>query len=317
MTLAELRAALPDKKLPELPEVSGDTRFTRGSDQWTLELKNGRSVVHLFTLTPAQRRAIEANLKMLSDASLEYLLAEHGYASYHALVDTGLLPTLEAVSGEDYDSINVELDTATLSVRTPGDQEVSYTRDPAAMAKARHRLAEQQIAIERNLSKIFLAAQKHFAESPADSSVSFEKLAEQGLVSEIKAVAGEDYARDLSSMSKEDAKLSVTSSRIGTVVWVRPLDPKLKETYIRKLTELEAAVSRSFAQNPTAEVVVSGELIPPFVTQEQKNNEDDAAPAQAGKAPDLSALVIRRDYKTLKVSFEGGQEIVVPRTSAK
>jgi hypothetical protein len=317
VTLAALREALPEKKLPELPEISGDTSFTRGSDQWTLELKNGRSVVHLFALTPAQRSAIEANLKMLSDASLEYLLTDHSYASYHALVDAGLLSKLEAVSGEDYDSINLELDTATLTLRTPGDQEVSYTRDPAALAKARRRLAEQQIAIERNLSKIFLAAQKHFVESPDDSSVSFERLSEQGLVSEIKPVAGEDYARDLSSISKDDAKLSVSSSRIGTVVWTRPLDPKLKETYVRKLTELEAAVSRYFARNPKAEVVVSGELLPQPATEGQKENEDDAAPTQAGKVPDLSALVIRRDYKTIKVSFEGGQEIAVPRTSAK
>jgi len=315
--LSHLREEMAEEKLPALTDVEGDVTFSRASDQISFDLKNGKNITHIFKLTPEQRKTIEGTLKQLAEASVEYLLAGNSYVSISTLVDNGYMPKPEPLVGEDYDQVTLSLDAPTLTVKTPGEQEISYTRDPAAVIQVRRRQAERQIAVEHNLAKIYAAARKYFETTPDESSVSFEQLAQRELVADIKPAAGEDYAHELSSISKDDTKLSITSPRAGTVTWVRPLDEAIQADLTKRLGEIERAAAQYFAKNPKAEVVVSGELLPPPEVKEAKQVETESSESTEKKQPDLTALVIRRDYKSLRITVENDQVIEVPRTRAK
>lgn len=315
--LTQLRETMPEEKIPELADVQGDITFSRASDQITFDLKNGHSITHVFPLTPEQKKTIEGTLKQLAEASAEYLLAGNSYVSVSRLVDSGYIAKPEVFAGEDYDSISYELEVATLTVKTPGEQEVSYARDPGFLLQARRRQAERQIAIEKNLARIHAAARKFLEENTDASSVSFEQLAEKGLVSDIQAVAGENYANEFSNLTKDDAKLSINAPRAGNVTWVRPLDEAVRKELTQRLVELERAAAQYFAKNPKAEVVISGELIPQPAVKAAKPVEADTDENVEPKQPDLNALVIRSDYTSLKLELENDQVIEVSRTKAK
>lgn len=320
VNFSTLRESMPEEKLPALDDVEGDISFSRQSDQISFDLKNGRSITHVFKLAPEQRKTIEATLKQIAEASVEYLLAGNSYVSISSLVDYGYMPKPESLVGEDYDQVTLELNSPTLIVRTPGEQEISYTRDPNIVLQARRRLAERQIAIEQNLAKIDAIAQQFLLVNPDESSVSYEQLAQKELVTDIKPVAGEDYAQELSSISKNQDKLSISSKRIGTVTWVRPVDEGTQTDLTKRLSEIERKAAQYFAKNPKAEVVISGELLPAPVVKDSKPTEAETlemAEEIEKKLPDLTTLVIRRGYKSLKVTLENGQEIEVPRSKAK
>jgi hypothetical protein len=325
VNLSTLRETMPEEKLPALPDVEGDISFSRQSDQISFDLKNGRSITHVFKLTPEQRTTIEATLKQLADASVEYLLAGNSYVSISSLVENGYITKPESLVGEDYDQVTLELNAPTLTVKTPGEQEISYTRDPNIVLQARRRQAERQIAIEQNLAKIDAIAQQFLFVNPDESSVSYEQLAQKELLTDIKPVAGEDYAQELSSISKNQEKLSINTKRAGTVTWVRPLDQARQANLTQRLAEIERSAAAYFVKNPLAAVVISGELLPPPVVKEAPKTTDSAVvdtmtplPEESGpKLPDLTTLVIRRDYKSLKITLENGHEIEVPRSKAK
>ena len=320
--LSALRDVMPEEKLPDFQStLANDIEFTRQSDKVELELKSGHSITHVIKLTPAQHATIEANLQKIAEASVEYLVVKNSSPSISSLVDSGYFEKIESLFGEDYDQLTLELNTPKLTVTTPGGQEVSYTRDPLAIAQARHRQAERQIVIERNLAKIYAVAQQFLEANPNESVVGFSQLAEKELV-EIKPVAGEDYAQDLTNISKNQPKLSITSPRAGTVTWVRPLDTATQSDLTKQLSEIEHSAAHYFAKNPKAEVVISGELLPPPVVKEPSMETSDAniesiENADHQSLPDLTSLVIRRDYKSIKLTLESGQEIEVPRSIAK
>ena len=319
--LSVLRDVMPEEKLPDFQNtLANDIEFTRQSDKIDLELKSGHSITHVIKLTPAQRTTIEANLQKIAEASVEYLVAGNSYASLDSLVEKGFMTKIESLFGEDYNQLTLELNTPKLTVTTPGDQEISYIRNPLAIAQARHRQAERQIMIERNLAKIYAVAQQFLEANPNESEVGFSQLAEKELV-EIKPVAGEDYAQELTNISKKQPKLSITSPRAGTVTWVRPLDSAIQSDLTKRLSEIEHRAAQYFVKNPKSEVVISGELLPPPVVKEpsmetsEANIEAIENPPQS--LPDLTSLVIRRDYKTIKLTLESGEEIEVPRSGTK
>jgi hypothetical protein len=320
--LSALREAMPEEKLPDFQEiVASEIEFSRQSDKIDFELKIGGSLTHVFTLTPTQRAAIEANLQRLAAASTDYLVAGNSSVSPDTLVEKGFMPKIEPVIGEDYNQVTLELGTAKLTVTTPGAQEISVDRDPLAVVQARHRQAERQIAIEHNLAKIDAIAQQFLVANPDESSVSYEQLAQKELVSEIKPVAGENYADDLGSISKNQEKLEISSPRAGTVTWLRPLDPAVQKKLTKQLKEIERNAAQYFANNPTAEVVISGELLPPPAVKEDKPDSSETSAETSENAdqklPDLTALVIRRDYKNIKVTLDNGHEVEVPRSKIK
>ena len=320
--LSALREAMPEEKLPDFHEtIASDIEFSRQSDKIDFELKIGSNLTHVFKLTAAQRAAIEANLQKLATASAEYLVAGNSSASPDSLVEKGFMGKIEPVIGEDYNQVTLELGTATLTVTTPGAQEISVNRDPLALIQARHRQAERQIAIEHNLAKIDAIAQQFLVANPDEASVSYEQLAQKELVSEIKPVADENYADDLGSISKNQEKLEISSPRAGTVTWVRPLDPKVQKNLTKQLKEIERYAAQYFVNNPTAEVVISGELLPPPAVKEDKPDASEPSAESSDSAdqklPDLTALVIRRDYKSIKVTLDNGHEVEVQRSKTK
>ncbi|MBK9991925.1 MAG: hypothetical protein IPP19_14680 [Verrucomicrobia bacterium] len=320
VNLSTLRETMPEEKLPALDDVEGEIDFSRQTDLIIFDLKGGRSIRHVFKLAPEQRKTIEATLKQIAEASVEYMLAGNSYVSISSLVEYGYMPKPETLVGEDYDQVTLDLNTPTLTVRTPGEQEVSYTRDPNIVMQARRRQAERQIAIEQNLAKIDAVAQEFLQVNPDESSVSYEQLAQKELLTDIKSVAGEDYAQELSSISKNQEKLSISTKRIGTVTWVRPVDEATQTDLTKRLSEIERKAAQYFAKNPKAEVVISGELLPAPVVKASKPTEAETlemAEEIEKKLPDLTTLVIRRGYKSLKVTLENGQEIEVPRSKAK
>jgi len=317
--LSVLRDAMPEEKLPDFQStLTNDIEFTRQSDKVDLELKSGHSIAHVIKLTPAQHTVIETNLKKIAEASVEYLVAKNSTPSISSLVDAGYFEKIESLFGEDYDQLTLELNTPKLTVTTLGGQEVSYDRDSLAIAQARHRVAERQIAIERNLAKIYAVAQQFLEANPNESVVGFSQLEEKELV-EIKPVAGEDYAQELTNITKNQPKLSISCPRAGTVTWVRPLDNATQSDLTKRLSEIEHSAAQYFAKNRKAEVVISGELLPPPVVKEpsmetSEANIESIENADHQSLPDLTSLVIRRDYKTIKVTLESGQEIEVPRS---
>lgn len=317
ISFSTLREKMVEEKLPALAEVQGDITFSRLSDQISFDLKNGHSITHVFPLATEQRKAIENTLKQLAEASAEYLLAGNSYVSVSRLVEAGYMAKPEIFVGEDYDSVSCELEVATLTVKTPGGQEISYERNPGFLIQARRCQAERQIAIEKNLARIHAAARKFLEENTDASSVSFEQLAEKGLVADIQPIAGENYGSEFYNLTKEDAKLSINAPRAGTVVWVRPLDEVVRAELTARLAEIERAAAQYFAKNPKAEVVVSGELIPPPPSKVAKPAEPQDSEGIEPKQPDLSVLVIRRDYTSIKLALENDQLIEVSRTKAK
>jgi hypothetical protein len=320
--LSALREAMPEEKLPDFQNtLTSDIEFSRQTDKVEFELKIGRSITHVFKLTPAQRSTIEANLQKLSEASVEYIVAGNSYASPDSLVEKGFMTKIEPVVGEDYSQVTLELSTTVLTVTTPGGQKISLNRDPNIVLQARRRQAERQIAVERNLAKIDAIAQQFLVANPDESSVSYEQLVQKELVAEIKPVDGEDYASDLSSISKNQEKLEITSPRVGTVSWVRPLDAAFQRKLTKQLKEIERAAAQYFFNNPTAEVVISGELLPQTEAKEPKADSPEASTEPSGNAdehmPDLTSLVIRRDYKSIKLTLENGHEVEVQRSKVK
>jgi hypothetical protein len=315
--LSALREALPEEKLPDFKDtVETDIEFARQSDKVDFELKGGRSLTHVFKLTPDQRTKIESNLQKLAVASVEYLVAGHSSASSDSLVENGFMTKLEPVVGEDYSQITLELDTATLTVTTPGGQEISFNREPNLVMQTRHHLAELQIAIEHNLAKIDAVAQRFLVDNPNESEVGVEQLTSKELLPDIKSLAGEDYAQTLTSISKNQPKLEISSPRAGTVIWLRPLDAALQANLTKRLIKIEHAAVQYFAKNPQAEVVISGELVPaPEETKSEGAVESSEDTDQ--KLPDLTTLVIRRDYKNIKLTLENGHVIEVPRSKGK
>ena len=316
--LSALREAMPGEKLPDFHDtVANDIEFSRQSDKVDVELTIGHNFTHVFKLTPVQRTAIEANLQKLADASVEYLVAGNQSPFPDTLTEKGFMPKLVPTVGEDYNQVVLSLGTLTLTITTPGGQEISITRDPSSIMQARHRLAEHQIAIERNLAKIDAIAQLFLVANP-DESVSFKQLAEKELVSDIKPVADEDYYEELSSISKDQPRISITSYRAGTVTWIRPIPEATQTDFIKRLAEIEQGAAKYFAQNLQAEVVISGELLPPQVVAKALRDEaSDASETNERKVPDFTSLVIRRDYKSIKISLENRQVIEVPRSAAK
>jgi hypothetical protein len=82
------------------------------------------------------------------------------------------------------------------------------------------------------------------------------------------------------------------------------------------LIKIEHAAVQYFAKNPQAEVVISGELVPaPEETKSEGAVESSEDTDQ--KLPDLTTLVIRRDYKNIKLTLENGHVIEVPRSKGK
>lgn len=315
--LAALREKLPEEKIPALAEVQGDIVFSRASDQIVVDLKNGYSVTHVFPLTDAQRRTIEKNLERLALASAECLLAGNNYVTVGTLTDSGFLERIDPVMGESYDSVDFALETQVLKVQTPGGQEISYTRASRQLAEARRRNAERRIAIEKNLARIDAAVKKYLEGNADAMSVSFEKLAELGLVSDVQPVVGENYAEQLYSMTRDDPYREINTPRVGQVRLMRPLDAAVRAELTEKLSELERLVARYFAANPEAEVVVSGELLPVAEQPSEAKREFDDAGRPVQKQPDLTGLVIRRDYTSLRLALENDQFVEVPRSSTR
>jgi hypothetical protein len=319
--LSVLRDVMPEEKLPDFQSaLTNDIEFTRQSDKVDLELKSGHSIAHVIKLTSAQRTTIETNLQKIAEASVEYLVAKNSSPSISTLVENGYFDKIESLFGEDYDQLTLDLNTPKLTVTTLGGQEVSYDRDSLAVAQARHRVAERQITIERNLAKIYAVAQQFLEANPNESVVGFSQLAEKELV-DIKPVVGEDYAQELTNITKDQPKLAITAARVGTVTWVRPLDTAAQSDLTKQLTTIEHSAAQYFIKNPQAEVVISGELLPPPVIKEPSMETSDANIESIENAPknvpDLTSLVIRRDYKTIKLTLESGQEIEVPRSKGK
>jgi len=320
ITLSALREAMPEEKLPDFNEViTDDIEFSRQSDQIEFVLKSGRKITHVYPLTPVQRTTIENNLKTMDEASLAYLLGNdrRNEADLPSLIECGYLAKVESLLGENYSQISLTFDSSTLTATTTGGQEVTYTRDPLAVLQARHRQAEIQIIIEQNLAKIDASAQKYFAKNPTEPSVSFKDLVDKEFITGITPVAGEDYSNDLDSITKNQEKLSIASSRAGAVSWARPHSAATLTAITKSLTEIEQKAAQYFAKNPKSEVVISGELLPPPVVKELKEGEPESDKTTAQELPDLSTLVIRRDYKNISITLESDQVIEVRRTKPK
>ncbi|WP_138223202.1 hypothetical protein [Nibricoccus aquaticus] len=326
VTLTALKAALPNEKLPDFSTVSStEVEVLRASDIVILEHNTLGSIQHLMPITNAQRATIEKNLRAIDGAALESMLAEgSGYAYAGTLIDAGWIePKPISLLGEDYTSVSPTLTEPRLTITTRGNQEIAITREPKALAQVRRSIAERQLHVERNLAKAHEAARRYFEASPEEYAVSFDDLAKKDLKPELTPIIGENYS-DL-SFTRDSTSTSLTHPRFGRVIYTEPPSPKLVTALRERLQKLERAASAYFAKNPKAELVVSGEIYEDPVPAIDTATHDDAAmpvvstsdaPTSAA-TPDLSALVIRRDYETIKASLESGYEVTVPRTKPK
>ena len=324
VTLSALKAAYPDETLPDFSAAaSAEIEVLRASDVVLLEHNTLGSIQHVMPLTDAQRATIEKNLRAIDQAALESMIAEDsGYAYAGSLIDNGWIdPAPASLLGEDYSALSLSLSESRVSVTTRGGQEIAVTREPKARAQARRAIAERQLLVERNLAKAHDAARRYFEMSPEEYTVSFDDLANKELKPELTAIAGENYSE--LSFNRGSTSTSLTHPRFGRVTHTEPPPPGLVASLRTRLQALERAAADYFAKNPQAELVVGGEIYEEPTEPIDANSPEEAAVAAASDAStstaasDLSALVIRRDYETIKASLESGYEVSVPRTKPK
>jgi hypothetical protein len=325
VTLTALKAALPEEKLPDFSAVSSaDIEIARASDVVTLEHNTLGIIQHTMPLTDAQRATIENNLRALDQIGLELMIAdESGHIYSSNIIDRGLLdPIPVSIYGEDY-SFSLSLSEPRIAVTTRGNQEVAIVREPKAIARARRAVADRRLLVERNLAKVRAAAREYFKNTPDSYGVSFADLG--ALKPELTPLVGENYTE--LNLSRDSNAISIDHPRFGRVTYTEPPAPELVAALRTRLETLERAASAYFAKNPKAELVVSGEIYedpaPPAGTRAYDQSGSpvvvvsEASDIPQPITPDLSALVIRRDYETLKASLETGYEVSVPRTKPK
>ncbi|MGC4072410.1 MAG: hypothetical protein QM760_07825 [Nibricoccus sp.] len=319
VTLAALKAALPDEKLPDFSAVSStDVEILRASDVVALEHNTLGTIQHVMPLTDSQRTAIEKNLRAIDQAAIESMIADSSGSAYAgSLIDNGWIdPKPVSLLGEDYSGLSIELTNYRLSVTTRGGQEVAIDRDPKAVAQARRAIAERQLHVERNLAKAHAAARRYFEASPDEYSVSFDDLAKKELKPELVSIIGENYSE--LSFSRDSTSTSISHPRFGRITYTQPPAPEIIASLRTRLQKLERAAADYFAKNPKAELVVGGEIYEePAPSPQDEIAAIESGTPLPGTTPDLTALVIRRDYETIKSSLETGYEVSVPRTKAK
>lgn len=172
--------------------------------------------------------------------------------------------------------------------------------------------------MERNLAKAHEAARRYFEASPEEYSVMFDDLAKKDLKPELISIVGENYSE--LSFSRDGTSLSLTHPRFGRVTHIAPPATELISSLRTRLQKLERAASDYFAKNPKAELVIGGEIYDEpadAISHEAAIAAVESENSATSNTPDLTALVIRRDYETVKASLENGYEISVPRTKAK
>jgi hypothetical protein len=326
VTLSALKAAYPKDNLPDFSAVSStEVEILRASDVVILEHNTLGTIQHTMPLTDTQRAIIEKNLSAIDQAAIESMIIEgSGYAYAGSLIDNGWIdPKPTSLLGEDYSGLSPTLAEPRLSVTTRGNQEVAITREPKAVAHARRAIAERQLHVQRNLSKAHTAARRYFEVSPEEYAVSFDDLAKKELKPELTPIAGENYS-DLSFAREETGSVSLTHPRIGQVTYKVPPTPERIADLRARLQRLERAASEYFAKNPKAELVVGGEIYEEPAAPADASSHDEAAAvivrdgsSAPSVMPDLTALVIHRDYETIKASLETGYEVSVPRTKTK
>jgi hypothetical protein len=307
--------------------LTGDVEILRASDVVTLEHHSLGTIQHVMPLTDAQRAAIEKNLRAIDQAALESMIIEDsGYAYVGNLIDNDWIePKPVSLLGEDYPSLAPTLTESRLSVTTRGAQEIAIERAPKAIVTARRVIADRRLLIERNLANAYDAARRYFEASPEEYSVAFDDLAAKELQPELTSIVGENYSE--LSFTRDMSSVSINHPRFGRIAYIAPPAPELVASLRTRLEKMERAAADYFAKNPKAELVVGGEIYDePAAPVDASAAEagdtsaavasDDSAPAPA-KTSDLTALVIRRDYDTIKASLETGFEVTVPRTKPK
>lgn len=318
ITLTELRTALPNQGLPDLSDIlAQELELSRHTDLITLQHAELGEITHILPLTPGQRTQIEANLRGIESAANEALvLGDEADDTVYAitLFNQGL-PRPATVSGENYDDLAIDASVTLLSVRTPGDQEISLERDPQNLLKARRAVAEQQFAVRLNLARFDTAALKYLEANPDESMVTLEKLSEtEEFKPVIEPVQGEDYAEIYAT--REGGNLRVRLPRGGEVSYQRPLPEDLKQAQLARLTAAEKAVSAYFKANPKANLVLIGEVFTEDGTTIAPESDEDAmdSGSASSRAPDLSAMVVEADYTSIRVPFGEQHILEVPRT---
>ncbi len=324
VTLTALKAALPDEKLPDFSAVSStEIEVARASDIVALEHNTLGTIQHIMPLTEAQRATIETTLRAIDQLALEQMIADDsGYTYSSSIIDSGALdPKPVSIYGEDY-SFSLSLSEPRISVTTRGGQEIAIIRDPKAIPRARRAIADRRLLVERNLAKAHAAAREYFKNTPDSYGVSFDELG--ALKPELTPIVGENYSE--LSFSRDGTSISIAHSRFGRVTFTEPPAPELIAALRDRLQKLERAASDYFAKNPKAELVVSGEIYEDPVTAGTRGYDETGTPvvvvSEAGEipapiTPDISAIVIPRDYESIKASLETGYEVTVPRTKPK
>jgi len=320
VTLTALKEASPSAALPDFSAVTtAEIEVKRLSDVVTLQHNEFGEITHVLPLTDAQKSAIQTELRKIDEAAIESLVvggdtSSSAYAS--SLFEGGWLTAPASIAGETLADVTISLETPTVTVRTPGNQEISIERAPDAVMKARRAVAQRRIAIEHNLATLDAAAQRYFAANPdASSSASLEDLASKELKPEITPVCGEEYTGV--SFNRNGGTVTLATNRAGNIKYQRPLATEIRTRQLARLGVLEKAASAYFAKNPKAEFVISGEIYsetPSVTPKTAKNTEDTDKPTPPKELPELSGLVIMRDYASIKVTLENDYEIEVPRT---
>jgi hypothetical protein len=324
VTLTALKTALPDEKLSDFSAVSStEVEILRASDVVTLEHNTLGTIQHTMPLTDEQRTTIEKILRAIDQAAVEFMIAEDtSYADAGTLIDAGRIePKPMSLLGEDYATLSLSLTEYHLSVTTRGGQEITIERSPKSIAQARRVVAEGRLHVERNLAKAHAAARRYFEASPDEYGVSFDDLAKKDLKPELVSIAGENYSE--LSFSRDATSTTLEHPRFGRITYTEPPAPELIAALRTRLQKLERAASDYFVKNPKAELVIGGEIYEESAPPSGPRKPDESGAPVPGEdsaptpTPDLTALVIHRDYETIKASLENGYEVSVPRTKAK
>ena len=314
VSLTTLREQPGGVSLPDLAAALEDELVVaRTSDEIIAWHREHGQIRHVIPLSPEQRSAIEANLRQVEAAAALYLvLNDTGTVYGSSLFDGETAERPATVVGEDYDLVMIEDGATQVSVTTPGGQEVTIPVDPAQVTHARRQVAEQRYAIEQNLARIDVAAMAWFKANPDSYSVSLEALLSDGGFTAPEPVAGESYA-DL-EVYRSSTELYVEAPRIGTIRFVRPLDPALETQVRERLTELADLASAWFRDHPQAALVLAAELLPAERLAIVHPDADEILGATpVSIEPALNRLVIRRTDTAIAVEVEGRGSVTVPR----
>lgn len=294
------------------------TKLTAALDEdyTTVSIRRDRDAVEVETpengtvkfgrpLTADERSRIEHNLAAYDEAAVLFFAAKPDETSMtgYAAAGAGCLasqPT--AVVGEDYDNLELERDTSTIEVRTPGGTNVTYTRVPGLRWTVLKRRAQQTATIRENLAIAYQLGTEYLRDHPDESYVTGSELFGEGKDRpELRSVAGETYG-DV-RMTRTRAGNSVTTPTLGEIVYEAPVASQAVTAIQANLRSLAKAAKGYFAKHPQEKFVVVGELL----------DAEKAAPArpEAAAGEDYLPLVIERDAPTLTIALPTGQKVSV------